>query len=286
MVRTKKAFTALITSLLLASLVTSCSPKVEKIEDIPAENNNFKAVSGVEENLYMQASVLSTSAPIEENREKTAGTGVKVEKPTPEPAVNKKTKAKSSSKSTAAKKSAPKKASSSPKTNSSKAAVSKSSASSTPKAQALDWWSEGQYVFPRGAVAKVTDLYTGKKFNIKRTYGTNHADCESLTLNDSNIIKSIWGGWSWVRRPIILEVNGRRIAASMAAMPHAGLDKYPANEIVEGRSGGYGTGTNLDAVKGNGMDGHFDVHFLNSRTHGSDKVDSQHQAAIKQAINK
>jgi len=153
-------------------------------------------------------------------------------------------------------------------------------------AQALDWWTKAQYVFARGAVAKVTDVYTGKTFNIKRTYGTNHADCEALTSRDSDIIKSIWGGWSWVRRPVVVEVNGTRIAASMAAMPHAGLDSYPAVEVVNNRSGNYGTGQNLDEVKGNGMDGHFDIHFLNSRTHGTNRVDPQHQAAIKKAIGK
>jgi len=85
---------------------------------------------------------------------------------------------------------------------------------------------------------------------------------------------------------VVLVVNGKRIAASMAAMPHAGLDKYPALQVVDNRSGNYGTGQNLDEVKGNGMDGHFDVHFLNSRTHGTNKVDSKHQAAIKQATGK
>lgn len=175
----------------------------------------------------------------------------------------------------------------------SKKTTSQSSTSTTKNVQAskstvgavvLDWWSEAQYIFPRGSVARVTDVYTGKSFNIKRTYGTNHADCEALTSSDSQIIKGIWGGWSWVRRPVVVQVNGKRIAASMAAMPHAGLDKYPALQVVNNRSGGYGTGQNLDAVKGNGMDGHFDVHFLNSRTHGTNRVDPQHQAAIKKAV--
>jgi hypothetical protein len=69
-------------------------------------------------------------------------------------------------------------------------------------------------------------------------------------------------------------------------MPHAGIDGVTDSIIVNGRSGGYGTGTNLDAVKGNGMDGVIDVHFLNSKTHGSNKVDAQHQAAVREAIGK
>jgi len=151
---------------------------------------------------------------------------------------------------------------------------------------AMDWWSEARYVFPIGAVAKVTEVNSGRSFMIKRTFGTNHADCEALTINDTNIIKSIWGGWSWDRKSVVIEVNGKRIAASIAAMPHAGLDNYPSGATVSNRSGGYGTGDNLDEVKGNGMDGVIDVHFKNSKTHGTDKVDPQHQAAIAQAVGK
>lgn len=148
----------------------------------------------------------------------------------------------------------------------------------------LDWWSEVDSIFYRGAEANVIDLWTGKSFNIIRAYGRNHADCETLTAEDTKIMKEIWGGkWSWTRRPVIVITGGKRIAASMAGMPHAGLDNKPANVTVSGRSTGYGTGTNLDTIKGNNMDGHFDVHFLNSRTHATNKVDSAHQKAVKQA---
>jgi len=50
----------------------------------------------------------------------------------------------------------------------------------------------------------------------------------------------------------VVEVKGYKIAASITAMPHAGRDDKPANINVSGRSGGYGWGTNLDFVKGNG----------------------------------
>jgi peptidoglycan hydrolase-like protein with peptidoglycan-binding domain len=147
----------------------------------------------------------------------------------------------------------------------------------------LDWWTKASKVFKIGSTATVTDTKTGKTFKIVRTYGTNHADVEALTAKDSETIKDIWGGWSWTRRPVIIEVNETRIAASMAAMPHAGLDSKPANTYVSQRSGGYSRGTNLDKIKNNGMSGHMDVHFLNSKTHGTNKVDPKHQAAVKQA---
>ena len=56
----------------------------------------------------------------------------------------------------------------------------------------LDWWTEAQYVFPINKVATVTDFRTGRSFQIKRTIGANHADCEPLTANDASIIKQIW----------------------------------------------------------------------------------------------
>jgi hypothetical protein len=154
---------------------------------------------------------------------------------------------------------------------------------SSGKVELLDWWKEASKIFKIGMTAKVTDVKTGKTFNIVRTYGGNHADCEAKTAEDSKKIKEIWGGWSWTRRPVIIEVGGHRIAASIAAMPHAGVDKSPANATISSRSGGYGKGANLDKIKNNGMNGVIDVHFLNSRTHGTNKVDSKHQAAVKAA---
>lgn len=164
------------------------------------------------------------------------------------------------------------------------ASAAKTAAGKNAKIEMLDWWKEANKVFSIGTTAKVTDVGTGKSFKIVRTYGGNHADCEAATLEDSKIIKSIWGGsWSWSRRPIIIEIDGRRLAASMAAMPHAGVDSQPANKILDKRSQGYGRGYNLDKVKNNGMDGVFDVHFLNSRTHGTNRVDANHQKAVKKA---
>lgn len=152
------------------------------------------------------------------------------------------------------------------------------------KIEVLDWWTQANKVFTRGSSAKVIDVRTGKSFNIKRTYGGNHADVETLTKADTKIMKEIYGGnFSWSRRPVIVVINGRYLAASMAGMPHAGLDNKPANVTVSSRSLGYGRGANLDAVKKNDMSGHFDIHFKNSRTHGTNRVDAAHQRAIKVA---
>jgi len=148
----------------------------------------------------------------------------------------------------------------------------------------MPWFGGVENFFAMGDKATVFDIDTGLTFRIERTYGYNHADCETLTSKDTAIMKKIYGGqWSWDRRAIIVTVNGRSIAASMAGMPHAGNDSATANSSVTWRSGGYGAGTNLDTVKGNNMDGHFDVHFLGSKTHGTNSVDPNHQNMVNKA---
>lgn len=146
----------------------------------------------------------------------------------------------------------------------------------------LDWWTEAQYVIPVNSVFEVVDFYTGRSFFAKRTTGSNHADCETLTAQDTQKMKDIWGGTlSWVRRPVIIRINGRKIAASMTSMPHAGNDAAPGGSYTTWRSGDYGPGDNLDWVKGNGIDGVFDIHFLNSTRHADGQIDPEHQANIK-----
>lgn len=130
----------------------------------------------------------------------------------------------------------------------------------------------------------MTDLATGIKMQIMRTGGTNHADCETIDSANTDLLLQVAGGeWNWTRRPVIVEIDGYTIAASLTARPHAGRDDQPARETVSNRSGGYGRGINWDSVKGNSMDGHFDIHFYGSRTHVTNRQDSAHQAAIQTA---
>lgn len=148
---------------------------------------------------------------------------------------------------------------------------------------ALDWFKDVQYIWSKGSNATVTDVESGKSFDLKRTYGYNHADVEPLTKADANIIKDIWNGWSWERRAVVVNIDGELIAGSMTAMPHAGLDSYPEGIYVSNRSSGYGRGVNLDTVKNNGVNGHMDIHFLNSRTHGTNRVLKSQQDMVKKA---
>lgn len=150
-----------------------------------------------------------------------------------------------------------------------------------------DWFVSSQYILPIGSEATIIDFFSGKSFKIKRTIGSGHADCETLTLQDTEIMKQIFGGsWSWQKRPVIVCINGRRLAASIAGMPHAGLDAYSAGVNVDNRSDSYGYGPNYDYIKGNEMDGHFDLHFPGSLRHKDWQIDPEHQAMISISSNR
>ena len=125
----------------------------------------------------------------------------------------------------------------------------------------LDWWTEAQYVWPIGTVARIIDFETGRSWSAKRTIGAFHADVEPLAAADTAIMRDVWGGnWSWASRPVIIEVDGRRIAASANAMPHS-----------------------IQEIRNNNFDGHFCVHFLNSTRHRDNMQCANHQRNVRTA---
>lgn len=147
------------------------------------------------------------------------------------------------------------------------------------------WFGKVNKIYAKDDIATVIDVETGMTMQVKRTGGSNHADVETMTTADTTtLLKIASGSWNWTRRPVIVEIDGHRFAGSLTAMPHAGRDDQPARVSVSKRSEGYGRGTNWDSVKGNEMDGHFDIHFYGSKTHGSHQVDPDHQAAIRKAF--
>lgn len=140
--------------------------------------------------------------------------------------------------------------------------LSKTAVAPSPKVVLADWFkSDIQSVFARGSVAKVVDIGSGRSFSIRRTGGLLHADVEPVSSSDTaNMLAAYGGQWSWDRRAIWVVIDGTYYAASMNGMGH-GDEPDTDNEF----------------------DGIFCVHFLNSRTHGTDNVCPLHQAAIKQA---
>lgn len=142
-------------------------------------------------------------------------------------------------------------------------------------------WETAANLFPRYSNATIIDVATGRSFRIQRTFGSNHADIETLTTDDSQIVYEIWGGHSWVQRAVVVITDdGHVMPASMNGYPHAGLDHLPPLQVVDNRSGGFGRGQNLNLIRGNGIDGHFCLHFVGSTTHGTRRVHAGHQAQI------
>jgi|GEM_PF-724264 len=128
------------------------------------------------------------------------------------------------------------------------------------KGEYLGWFDKVQNIFEKNEVAVVTDIKTGKSFKVKRLYGRNHADVEPLTKEDTAIMKSIYGKWSWDRRAVVVTIDGKTIAGSMNGMPHGGQQ-----------------------IENNDFQGHFCIHFKGSKTHKGNRTDVTHQAAVKVA---
>jgi hypothetical protein len=122
-------------------------------------------------------------------------------------------------------------------------------------------WDKVEELFPKKTNVQVIDLETGLAFQVQRRAGSQHADVQPLTREDSRIMRSIYNGkWSWKRRAILVKVGDRSIAASMNGMPH-------------------GAG----AIKGNDFPGHFCIHFEGSTTHRLRKRDAGHYLMIRKA---
>ncbi len=137
-----------------------------------------------------------------------------------------------------------------------------SAGSKTYRTETLSWFKDNvTKVIPKNARFTIKDVLTGKTFEAVRWSGYNHIDAEPRTAADTKTMKSIYGGsWSWRRRPILILYNGHVYAASMNGMPH-------------------GTAT----IGGNGFNGHFCIHFEDSKTHETNRVDSEHQNAVDRA---
>lgn len=122
-------------------------------------------------------------------------------------------------------------------------------------------WDSVNRIFKVGSIATVIDVRTGLTFRVRRRGGSLHADVEPYTKDDTAIMKRVCGGsWTWDRRPIIVQIGGRRMAASMNGMPHGG-----------------------QSLGNNNFKGHFCLHFAGSKLHNSRKSCPQHQKCVKEA---
>ena len=139
-------------------------------------------------------------------------------------------------------------------------------------AEKIDWNTGGiDELWPRGSNFKIYDVKSGIVFWAHRWAGGLHVDAEPLTAADTARICKIQGvstasqikeSTHWMRRPALVTIGTRTFACSMFLVPHnPDGDTIPDNNFV----------------------GQFCIHFTNSKTHESKKVDSQHAEAIEYA---
>jgi len=133
----------------------------------------------------------------------------------------------------------------------------------TPAVELVDWWDVRNTIIRTGVDLHITDVRTGITFWVRSFSNGNHADVETITREDTDaMLRAYNGRWSWDTRPVWVTVDGRRFAASINGMPHAGS-------------------TNSN----NGMNGHVCLHFLNSRTHsGNRSHERDHQNSVQEAF--
>ena len=127
----------------------------------------------------------------------------------------------------------------------------------------MDWYKGGSSVLGKGEYGMIYDIETGIVITVKRMGGSSHADLEPATKDDTKKLKKMCGGeYSWDSRPVILIANGKCVAAAINTMPHG-----------------------EQTITDNGYNGQFCLHLYNSRTHGSDTVNSEHQKSIYEAYS-
>ena len=140
-------------------------------------------------------------------------------------------------------------------------------------AEKIDWYTGGiNEMWARGSNYKVYDVKTGIVWWAHRWAGGLHVDAEPLTAADTARLCRCYGVTTsqeiasknlYQRRPLLVTIGTRTFACSLYGVPH----NYP-----EG-----------DTISTNEFRGQLCIHFTNSRTHNSNKVDSGHEDAIQYA---
>lgn len=131
-------------------------------------------------------------------------------------------------------------------------------------------WSYVRTIMPTGTNISVYDVRTGLTYTVRNFSNGNHADVETLTQTDTDIMRQSSGGrFSWDPRSVLVTFtdrsgNVRTVAAAINTMPHAG-----------------------STISGNGMNGHICLHFYQSRTHnGNRNYEAAMQSAVHFAFNR
>lgn len=119
-------------------------------------------------------------------------------------------------------------------------------------------WDDVKGILKTGNVYKVVDCNTGRSFSLAFAGGDNHAEMELASSNELDEFMKICGGeFNYYKRPIIVEIGGKKVAASIQCYPHG-----------------------AETIADNSMDGHICVFFKDSLSHIGMLPDVEHNANV------
>jgi peptidoglycan hydrolase-like protein with peptidoglycan-binding domain/uncharacterized protein YraI len=124
----------------------------------------------------------------------------------------------------------------------------------------LEWFEGGMELIKDYPNVTIYDIESDTTWSAKYINGANHADVVPSSSTDAKALVANDITGSYVRRPVLVTINGQDYAGSMYAVGH-GSTNYVS----------YFSGVMC-------------IHFTGSKTHGSDKVDDDHQNAIDDAM--
>lgn len=124
----------------------------------------------------------------------------------------------------------------------------------------VDWY-EVKELLTAGRSYQVYDYNTGASWYMTFTGGENHAEVECTSAEDTYTYRKAFGdAFNYSKRPVVINVGGRLIAASLQGYPHG-----------------------ADEVANNDMAGHACMFFNGSLSHVGNLPDVEHQALIYKA---
>lgn len=125
-------------------------------------------------------------------------------------------------------------------------------------------WEQVQAMLELNASYTITDYNTGETFSMVYVGGEHHAEMECADAFNAGIFREVFGGeYNYSKRPVVISIGDRSIAASLYGWPH-GEDHYGGNE----------------------MDGHTCLFFDGSLSHVGGLPDAEHTEMIYQAAGR
>lgn len=119
-------------------------------------------------------------------------------------------------------------------------------------------WNDVKAQLTVGEIYKATDCNTGRNFSLIFSGGVNHAEMELASSEELDEFMKICGDeFNYYKRPVLIEIGGRQIAASIQCYPHGS-----------------------ETIADNGMNGHICVFFKDSLSHVGQLPDVEHNANV------